>query len=396
MSNSPESAIAVLTLLLTVAGCSSTDQLPRQLTRVPNAPGQTTPSLQTNTSQNGIAPPISPDGRTEGGVVTAIPEMPGPAVQQSLEVDWISLEGWAVSNRFMVSRPDTPEATVRYVVHTPGGAITLTDATRLAYLDGIRVWLGRAPLSAEGGLFVDSIDIRKNLASLSRPAIHPWVAGPVVVVIDPGHGGENTGAQSVHDGRYEKGLTLDWALRLEPLLARAGWKVFLTRTNDAELSLADRVALADAANADLFISLHFNSSADPSQSGLETYCLTPTGLPSTLTRDYEDDTTRVFPNNAFDEGNLQYAVRVHRAMFEVTGDVDRGIRRARFMTVLRGQNCPAVLIEGGYLSNPREADRIADPAYRQKLAEAVAKALGSQPGFGERVRINPLEDGTSR
>jgi N-acetylmuramoyl-L-alanine amidase len=84
---------------------------------------------------------------------------------------------------------------------------------------------------------------------------------------------------------------------------------------------------------------------------------------------------RAFPNNAWDEANLRWAVRVHRALLTVNGGSDRGVRRARFLGVLRGQNCPAVLVEGGYLSNPAEARKISDPAYRQQLAEALAKAL---------------------
>ena len=72
---------------------------------------------------------------------------------------------------------------------------------------------------------------------------------------------------------------------------------------------------------------------------------------------------------------LQFALQVHRALLQVNGRHDRGVRRARFLGVLRGQHCPAILVEGGYLSNPQEARRIADPAYRQRLAEAVAQAL---------------------
>src|SRR5690349_17523989 len=98
-------------------------------------------------------------------------------------------------------------------------------------------------------------------------------------------------------------------------------------------------------------------------------------MPSSLRRGFEDDSTHTFPNNAYDAQNLQYAVRLHRALLKVNGSVDRGVRRARFLSVLRGQNRPAVLLEGGYLSNPKEARLIADPAHRQKLAEAVAKVL---------------------
>jgi N-acetylmuramoyl-L-alanine amidase len=143
-----------------------------------------------------------------------------------------------------------------------------------------------------------------------------------------------------------------------------------------EVSLPARVELADAVRADLFISLHFNhSGGGPDPAGVETYCLTPTGMESTLTRGYPDDPRERLPNNAFDAENLRLAARIHRELLAVEGARDRGIRRARFQTVLRGQNRPAVLIEGGFLSNENEARRIADPDFRQKLAEAVARAL---------------------
>jgi N-acetylmuramoyl-L-alanine amidase len=150
----------------------------------------------------------------------------------------------------------------------------------------------------------------------------------------------------------------------------------LTRTNDTDVSLPERVALAERAAADLFLSLHFNSGTNSHpRAGLETYCLTPAGLPSNLVRNHEDDPKQTFPNNDFDDENLQWAFRLHRALLERTGAVDHGVRRARFMAVLRGQRRPAVLIEAGYLSNPREARKIATAEYRQQLAEAVAKAL---------------------
>ena len=165
-------------------------------------------------------------------------------------------------------------------------------------------------------------------------------------------------------------------LRLRPLLAAQGWTVWLTRTNDCEISLANRVAFAELHQADLFLSLHFNSaSPKQSQAGLETYCLTPTGMASNLTRGFDDDPALALPNNAFDAQNLQYAAQLHRALVQATGRTDRGVRRARFMGVLRGQNRPAVLLEAGYLSNPQEARLIASADYRRKLAEAVAAAL---------------------
>jgi N-acetylmuramoyl-L-alanine amidase len=92
-------------------------------------------------------------------------------------------------------------------------------------------------------------------------------------------------------------------------------------------------------------------------------------------RTFGDDMKLSFPNNAFDDQNYQIAYRVHRELVQSLSTADRGLRRARFMTVLRGQTRPAVLIEAGYLSNATEAKKIATATYRQTLAEAVARAL---------------------
>jgi N-acetylmuramoyl-L-alanine amidase len=140
---------------------------------------------------------------------------------------------------------------------------------------------------------------------------------------------------------------------------------------------ANRVVFAEAHHADLFISLHFNATPDRDKKtgGLETYCITPAGMPSTLTRGFADPWSEHLPNNAFDAQNLQLAVRVHGALLRAAGIEDRGVRHSRFDTVLRGQNRPAILVEGGYLSNPREAALIESTEYRQKLAEGVAEAL---------------------
>ena len=200
------------------------------------------------------------------------------------------------------------------------------------------------------------------------------------------------------DGRFEKEFTLDWALRLQALLATNGWQVFLTRSNDTDLPISNRVAYAEEHKASLFLSLHFNSAGfNHAESGLETYCLTPAGLPSNLTREFADDSSLVFPNNAFDEQNFWMAVTFHRALLQVNGEHDRGVRRARFPGVLRGQHRPAVLVEGGYLSNPHEAALIAQPAYRQRLAQAIATALmeASNPPWAHSKTASPEQGAES-
>jgi N-acetylmuramoyl-L-alanine amidase len=262
-----------------------------------------------------------------------------------------------------------------YQFQTSNGAVLLKMGSHTANISGLEYGLGFAPRLIRGLPYVHSIDARKTLQVLLG-VLWPLPSKSRTIVIDPGHGGRDSGAHSVATRAVEKDYTLDWALRLAKQLSESHWKVILTRTNDADVSLAERVAVADRVNADLFVSLHLNSGGSNRHlSGAETYCLTPTGMPSNLLREYEDDPREAHPNNLFDEQNVHLASRVHRSILQATGAVDRGVRRARFMAVLRAQQRPAILLEGGYLTNAEEARRLADPAYRQLLADAVAKAL---------------------
>ncbi|MCU0770295.1 MAG: N-acetylmuramoyl-L-alanine amidase [Verrucomicrobia bacterium] len=317
--------------------------------------------------------PASPSGfpaPSEPVVEPAEPASPHLTVPSP----WVVVADWARVNRLpnplRVSQGEQPVFELR----SERGAFQFQIGTQQARFEGMSLLLGFEPCVFGGEPCLHALDVERNLAPLMlAPPFNP--SRYRLLVIDPGHGGGNTGTRSAQ-GDLEKDYTLDWALRLRPLLEAAGWTVVLTRTNDTELTLLERVALADAAGADLFISLHFNASgAGNHQAGLETYCLTPQGMPSSLTRGFEDDPNIEYPNNTFDTENLQLAVRIHQALLAVNGGEDRGVRRARFMGVLRGQDRPAVLVEGGFLSNPQEAARIADPGFRQELAEALAAAF---------------------
>ena len=307
------------------------------------------------------------------------PAPPQPAISaatnQPVET-WVPLARWCKANGLSAPCPLSATPTPGYALSTANGVFVLRAGSLVAHWDGLEVRMAFAPQIMDGQPYVHALDLRKTIQPLVWGTAMSFLRTNLTIVIDPGHGGEDSGARSVLGYRYEKEFTLDWARRLGLLLAGKGWRVLLTRTNDLDMSLPNRIAFAEAHKAGVFLSLHFNSSApNDQQAGLETYCLTPAGMPSTVTRGYGDDLGLAFPNNAFDTQNLQLALRVHRALLQVNGRHDRGVRRARFLGVLRGQHCPAVLVEGGYLSNPQEARRIADPAYRQKLAEAVAQAL---------------------
>lgn len=300
--------------------------------------------------------------------------VPTKPVRRPVLATFTSLNSWAVDNQLNPPKRLTGSPVVTYSISSRNGICVLEIGSREATWRGMSVHLGFTPEMIDGQIFVHGLDILKTLSPLLLDP-SPSFGGSRTIVIDPGHGGINGGTVSI-DHRAEKEFTLDWARRLSSLLSSSGWTVFMTRTNDTDVSLSNRVAFAESHHADIFLSLHFNSSApDHRQSGLETYCLTPSGMPSTLTRGYSDLWSDVYPNNSFDLENFRLAVRLHAALLSASGTEDRGIRRARFMGVLLGQRRPAVLIEGGYLSNAREAEKIESGSYRQKLAEAVANAL---------------------
>jgi N-acetylmuramoyl-L-alanine amidase len=292
---------------------------------------------------------------------------------------WTSLDRWAAQHGLDKPQRLGLSPLTTYAITSGNGEMVLAIGSREATWNGREIHLGFDPEIADGEVYVQGLDLKKNLEPLlcEKPLTF---ANDRVIVLDPGHGGSDKGTISVLDQRPEKEFALDLARRLKPLLEQEGWTVFLTRTNDYDFSHSNRVEFADSHQADLFISLHFNSAApDRKQMGLETYCMTPTGMPSTLTRGFDDSWTDNVPNNGFDAQNLQLAVHLHDALLRANGEEDRGVRRARFITVLRGQRRPAILIEGGYLSNPAEAAKIEDPAFRQKVAKAIATALARNP-----------------
>jgi N-acetylmuramoyl-L-alanine amidase len=370
--------------LVLLAGCATTPpELPPDWSntnevRAAQASCTNTIPLAVQTNAPGVKinlPPLAVTGTNPPAMTTNAPATNQVALRPPPIATWMSLNRWAVEQKIPPARLLSKSPLVTYAINSDKGVMALAIGSREATWNGVTLHLGFAPEIVDGEVYVHGLDLQKKFGPLLREA--PLAFGTNrVVVIDPGHGGMNGGTISVLDKRPEKDFTLDWARRVKPLLESNGWHVFLTRTNDTYVTNLDRVAFAEAHHADAFVSLHFNSAApDKKENGLETYCLTPTGMPSTLTRNYADYWYERLPNNVFDTQNLQLALKLHRALLHATGGEDRGVRYARFMDVLRGQRRPAVLIEGGYLSNPREAALIENPAFRQKLAEAVANAL---------------------
>jgi N-acetylmuramoyl-L-alanine amidase len=239
-------------------------------------------------------------------------------------------------------------------------------------IDGVKVLLDDATGSQRGHLTVSKRDYDKVLV----PLFWDLPKDPVRrILIDPGHGGKDTGKVNGPYKYTEKTATLDTAARLKILLEKQGFEVVFTRTKDVFVDLDDRAAMATATKADLFISLHYNAgpAGDTTADGIETYCLTPAGQRSTNAGKARS-TTAAEPGNRYDTANMALSWGIQRRLVKSTGADDRGVRRARF-AVLRTLPCPGVLIEGGFMSSRKEGALIADAAYRQKIAEAVAAGI---------------------
>lgn len=356
----PAHPIATETVPATPEGAAATHvQQAPALATIPEAPPVEVP-----------APPSKLSAVAPATARTGSPSLPGGVLPLSVWAPLLSLSDTRVTKR---AYPQT------YEVQNDASLAAFTIGQQFARWNGLNIALGFAPVLVKGELALHSLDIAKNLYPLFHGRLTLKETNRVLV-IDPGHGGRDAGSRCT-GGRnvWEKELTLDWARRIEKGLEGSGWSVVLTRRDDRELSLLERVAIADQHRADLFISLHFNSfdngPASNQESGIETYCVTPAGMPSNLKRGFEDDARKVFANNRFDTENVILAARLHASLLNATGRKDRGLRRARFMTVLREQKRPAVLIEGGFLSNPTEVALILQPDFREKMAQAVCQAL---------------------
>jgi N-acetylmuramoyl-L-alanine amidase len=254
--------------------------------------------------------------------------------------------------------------------------LTLKVNSRECFLNGVRVWLNDAPLENRNSYLISEIDIRKSL----DPVLRAWTVRRKrieTIMIDPGHGGEDLGA-SGYKGSMEKRLTLALSGRVEKLLREAGFRTLMTRRSDTYVSLQDRSDLANSSEADIFISIHFNSAKPNSEpSGIETYCLTPVGLSSTgsIGKRLGIGSFGEEAGNRFDTQNMLLAFLVQQKMqSKITEAEDRGVKRARFF-VIKATERPSILIENGFISNPVEERRILSGAYSDRLAEAIVEGI---------------------
>ncbi len=246
--------------------------------------------------------------------------------------------------------------------------------SRKLQANGLLIWLLEPVSLARRRPAIDLEDARLLVDPLLRPDDYLNRLGHHVVVLDPGHGGRDPGARSKR-GQEEKDLALDIAAQTRRILANAGYSVFMTRDNDRYLTLDERTAKARKWKADLFVSIHMNSSADRASSGRETFILSASGHQSTNDRGKADRANRLsHPGNRHDAANMILGYYVHKNIMKGIPGIDRGLKRARFQ-VLKNAPCPALLVECGFLSNAHEDQQFSSVAYRRKTAEALAAGI---------------------
>lgn len=241
-------------------------------------------------------------------------------------------------------------------------------------LNGTNIYLGYPVVEFKGRFYLTETDYQHSIQPILTPQLNGQPPGLRHIVLDPGHGGKDPGAENGALGLREKSLTLDLARRVKSKLEAKGFRVTLTRQEDLFHALESRAEDANKLGADLFVSLHFNATASKSVSGVETYAFTPSMQPSTARSSLHSSDRKTYPGNAMDGWNTLAAYYIQRSLCTSLNSPDRGLKRARF-TVLRDIRMPGVLIEGGFVTNDREGKNIGSAAYREKLAAAVVEGI---------------------
>jgi N-acetylmuramoyl-L-alanine amidase len=177
-----------------------------------------------------------------------------------------------------------------------------------------------------------------------------------LIAIDPGHGGKDFGAESEEEGYKEKQTTLTTALLVQKHLEALGYKVIMTRDRDLFVPREERAEIANEAGADLFVSVHYNAAPNKEAHGVEVFCFKKKGEAGEGTE------------------AASLAESVLRGVIGATNANSRGVKEANF-TVLRRTKMPAILVEGGFLTNREERGQLSDPKYINQIAWGIARGI---------------------
>jgi len=282
--------------------------------------------------------------------------------------------------------------------------LEFVSGSREAMINGARSWLCFPLAEQDGQYLVTRTDVAKTIEPLVRPHRVRDVGKVETVVLDPGHGGYDKGQVSRYGN--EKDFALDVARKLRLLLQAKGLRVIMTREGDYFVPLEVRAQIANAARNPIFVSIHFNASGDdPNATGFEIFSFTPRGAPSTSDSTLTPTAYNTQPGSTVDAQSMALSACIYHSLLGHIPEYDRGIKRARF-AVLRLTKVPAVLIEGGFLTERGECKLISNKDWRAKLAGAIGIGIESyraldvkkQPpmlvaDYRKQVKSAPIEPG---
>jgi N-acetylmuramoyl-L-alanine amidase len=413
---------------------SATDAVAQPAQKAASAQAGRGPSSVTQT----LAKPSTHDVGAKPDRTAAAAEVTSPAAATSLK-SGVAKPGQTISDTVVSSAASPDASAAKYQKngqatnskHSPKSVATVANANRAGDPDDIDlpspsesgVKGSPKPTAAPTAVTVPPAKDKKSrgnkkvAAASDAPVIHE--ASPTAdgdrsliralglkigrIVIDAGHGGHDTGTIGPN-GLLEKDLVLDVALRLGKLLeSRLGADVIYTRDDDTFIPLETRTAIANEHQADLFVSVHANSSHDPSARGVETYYLNFTSNPEALEvaarenavseksiHELQDLVKKITLKEKIEESR-ELASDVQLSLYNGLSAKsptlrNRGVKKAPFV-VLIGANMPSILAEISFVSNPVDEKKLEIPDYRQKIAESLYKGIAKYAGGLSGVKV---------
>ena len=290
----------------------------------------------------------------------------------------------SLANRFGMGHAIlTPRKTER--VASRWSALSFTLHKRELVYNKVKIALGYAVAESGGSLWMSQNDIEANVEPLLIPQQTEPKPKLYRIVLDPGHGGKDTGAINKRLGLREKDLALEVAHKLKRKLGALGYQVLMTRETDKFIELEDRPAFANKVKADLFVSIHFNSVSNTSVEGIETFVMSPKGQPSTRNSKRHRSDAISHAGNANDTWNLIAGYTLQKELINTfKNQTDRGVKRARF-AVLRDAKVPALLLELGFVSHYATARALKSSNQVEALAECLKTGI-----FEYQKRLNTI------
>ena len=364
MPDMTRTLLAIASATLFLAGCATPDA---DLAACPEEASTNAPSAEASASTN--APLAAASVTTNAFPAAASVTTNAPAAS--------STHASAVPATHASAVPATHAPAAKPAPKSRPWATEFRHGSQTARIDGVAVFLlepALLDLATRMGK-PSPVDYKNTVCPLLNAAAKPLVDDrPVRVFIDPGHGGDDSGALSQDRKLVESKIVLDVAKRLADYLQKSGFDVRLSRQdNTLPRLLEERTLMAAKWKADIFVSIHINATGEGETSacGLETFILPPAGTSSTYAG---TPSWTVQAGNGNDVRNMQLGFAIQRRALKTSRLADRGLRRARF-AVLREARMPAALVECGFITSARDRKILGSVEGRDRLARGIYQGI---------------------